>query len=131
MLKTYSFDVFDTCLTRTFLRPTDLFFALGQKIAKDNGFEVMYSWGSQFAAHRIYAERDARKKSSKHDVSHEEIYTQFKWLNQFGLNPDLIRAEEMDFECRCFKPIKRMRERIESLRKDGHEQGVIAGMYLH
>ncbi len=61
--KVVSFDIFDTLLIRKFVRPTDLFEYIEQHLSF-----------SGFAQARIDAEKQARKKSTKEEITLAEIY---------------------------------------------------------
>jgi len=69
----YSFDVFDTLITRKYADPRDPIRVASQKVAE----EYNLSWEEIFHL-RIYAEVRTRDFSSKEDISFDEIYKTLK-----------------------------------------------------
>ena len=62
MSKIYSFDVFDTCITRTYTRPDDVFYEIADRFLKNNcpnGYDnntIVF-----FLKLRRFAEKNARR----------------------------------------------------------------------
>ena len=73
----YSFDVFDTCLTRIYARPTDLFYDLAPTILSKcckNGFDEVSI--SNFVRLRQQSERRTRNinRLKQEDINLRQIY---------------------------------------------------------
>jgi hypothetical protein len=99
MEKIYSFDVFDTCLVRTFANPADLFYhlvertlclshgtcALDQKFGRE---EI-----SELAKARVAAEKLAHTLKTREDVSLADIYLQLSELSNWVISVDDMLRE--------------------------------------
>jgi predicted HAD superfamily hydrolase len=130
--RTYSFDVFDTCVTRTYAHPRDLFYELGLRLAPAHlTRKQRHSFAAQFQRLRIRAEKKAHRLARpRHTVTINEIYTHFSKPNSItGGIQDLIGAE-LDLERESLYPIPAMVSHIESLRQAGNRIVFISDMYL-
>ncbi|MEP7352975.1 MAG: hypothetical protein ABI824_07055 [Acidobacteriota bacterium] len=93
-----SLDIFDTTVWRTFPTPSDLFYALGQKLLNKGTFYSSASAAS-FVTERVEAERQSREQWGQNgEVTLAEIYRCFPrgYLRQ-GTIDDMI-AEELALE---------------------------------
>ena len=71
----YSFDVFDTCLTRTYAHPTDLFYDLALLMLVEKNQFYCQSDVNKLAKFRIISEKKARKiAEEKAKFLEEEIF---------------------------------------------------------
>ena len=121
----YSFDIFDTCITRTFFRPSDLFYQLFKDLNPNFTPEDIYD----LVRLRIKAESEARSLSDKEDITLQAIYDRLD-LSSYGLEPHNVQQAELDLELRSLRPIKAIQSKIESLRQKGHKIIFISDMYL-
>ena len=109
-----SFDVFDTCLTRTFAYPVDLFFELGE-ISARNGWIVQMP--REFMAKRIAAENAARRLSASREIVLADIYRLL--VSELKLDTGVaakIQKMELELEELSLQPILEMRHRIAQAR---------------
>ena len=118
-----SFDIFDTLIKRNIKRPTDVFELI----------EIIYNNSSEnkinFKNNRILAERKARLKSSKEDVTLNEIYDNFTELydkNQLEKLKELEKKVEISI-CVANKDIVKAFNYAKKLNKDII---IISDMYL-
>ena len=127
----YSFDVFDTCLARRYIRPTDLFHVLAERMAvrsRSVGFgeeEVR-----ELAADRIRAEQAARAQHVDEDILIDDIYRSFTSLSRWGIDAAEMQLAEIDLELESVRPIRETQRRIERLRSHGHRLIFMSDMYL-
>ena len=118
----HSFDVFDTALVRTFARPSDLFAELGR------------TWDpaspKRWMRRRVEAERVARRRSPREEVTLEEIYDRLapamNWND--GQKREAIVAE-LELEKDSLRPVPEIRERIARLHRQGQPVVFISDTY--
>lgn len=96
--KIYSFDVFDTCLTRAVARPSDIFYFLNRN--GDGSIREPASSMPLTANIRLRAEQSAREKIIGEDLSLDEIYRALPGVDPFGSNPANMLRRELDLEKR-------------------------------
>lgn len=125
MIKIYSFDIFDTCITRTFFRPTDLFYQLFKNLNPNFTPEDIYD----LVRLRIKAESEARSLSQKEDITLQDIYDRLD-IAYYDLEPQTVKQTELDLEFQSLRPIREIQIKIESLRHQGHRIIFISDMYL-
>ncbi|NNC93597.1 MAG: hypothetical protein HKN80_14025 [Acidimicrobiia bacterium] len=128
----HSFDVFDTCLVRVFLRPTDLFYELANRMLDEvrgpDGFGAEEI--SELARARIEAESRAEKAATSQDVTLAEIYDRFHDLAGWDIDPDRMLHREIELEIESVRPVSVIKQRIEQLRADGGRIVFASDMYL-
>lgn len=113
----YSFDVFDTVLTRKVATPRDVFYAF----LNESQIEL-----------RLQAERDARKISIYKDVTLEEIWT-FACMNfpdAFPFEVSSYVDTEMKAEWDCVYGVPEILDKIDEVRKAGYKILYVSDMYL-
>ena len=128
----YSFDVFDTCITRTYAHPRDLFYELGLRQAPMGLTEKeRQRFAARFQSLRIRAEKKAHRCARpRQAVTIEEIYGYFSMPNGRSVEiSELIRAE-IELERESIYPIPAMVSHIDNLRRAGHRIIFISDMYL-
>jgi predicted HAD superfamily hydrolase len=124
----YSFDVFDTVLTRTWANPTDLFWELGNQLRQCNLISVS---SETFQQYRIEAESRARKISENGEVLLHNIYAQMKSsLSWTEVNVQEAMELEIALEKGSLQVIPIMQEHIQKLRFEGNQISFISDMYL-
>ena len=125
----YSFDVFDTCLTRNFAAPSDLFLELGHRILLKmpdllQRFDAEALWAA-----RMEAEQCARRASPHEEVTLSEIWRVFaQRVGWEGLTLHL--SLELELENNCLRPIPTTLREIEILRMAGYRILFISDIYL-
>jgi predicted HAD superfamily hydrolase len=129
----YSFDVFDTCLTRTYSYPTDLFYDLAPVFLKQY---CLYGYDDNsiklFVSARKRAERQIRNinKQTREDITLIDIYKHLQTLLPWNFDIDEAINLEMDLEKRSLKPILPIKALIDNLRAKQHRIIFISDMYL-
>lgn len=127
--KTYecvSFDVFDTVLVRSYLKPVDVFYQV-ERLLAIRGYD-----SNGFSNARISAELEARRgKHFKSEVSLDQIYEyliqDLAYSSEFA---NEAKSIELDVERLCLGPIVGMREAISSLRALGKKIVFTSDIYL-
>lgn len=125
----YSFDVFDTCIVRTWARPTDLFYFLAETLLSATGQPYGREEVGELAALRVAAEKQAHRKTAKQDINLEDIYSELE-LTGWGFAKDEMREAEIRLELEAMRPVVPIRSRIEALRAAGERVVFISDMYL-
>lgn len=129
----HSFDIFDTCLTRRYAEPRDLFFDLGRTFLKHYapyGYDQQSIW--LFARLRRLAERQARfmHKNELEDITLSHIYRQLLELLPWNFDLDNAMRLEMALEQSSLKAVLPIKRHIEQLRQQDHRIVFISDMYL-
>ncbi|WP_431634132.1 hypothetical protein ACQVBX_11090 [Dyella sp. KULCS107] len=128
----YSFDVFDTCVSRVYAHPRDLFYDLGLRMAPpDLSARERSKFAARFQSRRIRAEKKAHRRAlPRRTVTIEEIYGHFSLPKGIAATTeDLIRAE-LDLECESIYAVPAVISHLDDLRKAGHRIIFISDMYL-
>lgn len=129
----YSFDIFDTCLTRHHATPRDLFFDLAHIFLNQY---TAYGYDQQsirtFARLRRLSERQARfiNKKNLEDINLNHIYRQFRELSPWSFDLDEAMNFEMELEKSSLHAVLPIKVHIEQLRQHGHRVIFISDMYL-
>jgi predicted HAD superfamily hydrolase len=129
----YSFDIFDTCLTRHYAAPRDLFFDLADDFLKLN---APYGYDQQsirlFARLRRLAERQTRflHKGEREDITLQHIYRQLAELLPWRFDLDDAMHLELALEQSSLRAVLPIKRHIEQLRQQGHRIIFISDMYL-
>lgn len=125
----YSFDVFDTCLTRVSSLPASVFYIMAQTIKKSrSGREEVF----EFVNERMRAEQEARKHTipgQKEDVTLEEIYAAFRLVVP-GFTKEALIQLELETEASVLRPIHSTAERIATARRNGQRVIFVSDIYL-
>ena len=136
-LQTFSFDVFDTCVTRHYARPVDIFEPLFAQLLSEAGCldyqRSVYPsvTANALARQRMVAERTAHRQTTREEITLADIYQVLApQLATFGLDAPRAMQAEVDIELAALSPILCTRLRIDRLRKQGHQIIFISDMYL-
>lgn len=130
MKKVFSFDIYDTCITRIFAYPTDLFLELAHRVLQKKG-NVTDSSVHTLANFRIQVEKRARlAHKPREDIKIDKIYEQFTELAQWGIKPQDMLEQELLLERQSTYPILEIKRRIEELRRQNRRIIFISDMYL-
>jgi|GEM_PF-1331859 len=130
--KVHSFDVFDTCISRTYEKPTDLFFHLGSLIAPTFAKkEAVDDFSNLFMHARVLAEKKAykmhgRKKSCKM----YEIYSLLELPPYCAYSKKKIMDLEKKLEYEASYSIEKTKSIISNLRKEKKRIVFVSDMYL-
>ncbi len=125
----YSFDVFDTCLTRVYANPETIFYFLALEVlrTKEHDSKELIS---EFTRLRIQAEDRARKFSHQEDISLNKIYEHFHELKAWDINPEKVMSAEIQIELASIRPIATIKQQILKLKQEGKRILFISDMYL-
>jgi predicted HAD superfamily hydrolase len=128
-MQVYSFDVFDTVLTRIFARPEDVFRFVQKTVQTREQLPEVLRW--DFVSARIWTEFKCRRLNTFDDIPLCKIYELLGC--DFGLsNSDLLwlMEQELQVEQKSIVPIKAMVNRINQLRSAGNQILFLSDMYL-
>lgn len=128
----YSFDVFDTCISRTIDTPRNLFFVLGEKLlSNDIPQTKKVKIARDFVRARIDAEKRAnRKKGRKKSAHFNEIYKNLKIPNEIHISAESIAKMELELEWNLSYAIKKTLDEVNQARKLKKKILFISDMYL-
>lgn len=125
MHKCFSFDIFDTCLTRSCGSGDNVMFLLARKVLREKNDSLL----KEFVKRRKDAEFSAMKHLNKEAVNINEIYEYFDTLFFSNIPKNEILTLEIEIEKTSFLPIKKTLQIIEKCRKKGKVL-FISDMYL-
>lgn len=129
-LKVYSFDVFDTVVTRITAHPRAVFLLI-QKELRNSGASLPACLCEHFYSQRLEAERTARKLSGTEDVTIEAIYDVIR--KKFGLSAECVQemiSLEIRVEFSAISAIPHAARMISDLRDSGARIIFVSDMYL-
>ncbi|WP_315786683.1 hypothetical protein [Fischerella sp. JS2] len=124
----YSFDVFDTSITRIWAKPTDLFWELGDQLRQENLIQISpESWSHL----RMEAERIVRETGPVYEVKLDEIYEHIaRSLNWSTDEVERAKQKEIEIELLSLRPVPTIQKRIQSLYQANERVIYISDMYL-
>ena len=126
MKKTYSFDIFDTCLVRKCGCPDNLFRLLADRALG----EVDLSYLKELVNSRLNAEKMARKELGKEDVTLDDIYRHLCLESFPNLTIPILKQLELDVESENLSPVRHVLDLIRDYRKKSGRILFISDMYL-
>jgi FMN phosphatase YigB (HAD superfamily) len=128
MTTVYSFDVYDTCLVRTFARPEDLFIELARSLLPPTATPEAVA---HMARQPEQAAPAPRAAAAREDITLADIYRHFApALAEWGLDDSRAMTTEINLEIACVRPIRAMQQRLDHLRQQGRRIIFISDMYL-
>lgn len=123
----YSFDVFDTCLSRTCGEAENVFNLLAKRILGETASDIDIL---DFRHIRCDGELRARKLSKYEEITFDEIYSQCDFSGMTDIPNVLIQKIELQIEESVLNPIYDTLDHINALRKKGIKVAFISDMYL-
>lgn len=132
-MEVYSFDVFDTCLTRIYVHPTDLFYDVAPIFLKQF---CQYGFDENSIRFFVYARKRAEKEirylnsNKKEDINLISIYQQLKTILPWHFNLEEAMQIEMLCEQKSLAPVFLVKKLIDNLRKKQNRIIFISDMYL-
>lgn len=117
-IKYYSFDMFDTLITRLTNKPTDLFSIIEEKYNIEN-----------FKKKRIEAERIARINSKYEDITIDNIYDELKIIDS-SINIGEVEKIEKELEIKMCVINKKFINTYYNLKESNKKIIIITDMYL-
>lgn len=133
-IKVHSFDVFDTCITRMYANPRDIFYVLGSRIfgsvskEKDRSKFAKKFYKARVLAEKIVNLRARWNRSQKTDIV--SIYEIFQYLCKTGMSTQDLVTAELALECECIYPIPYILSKIDGIRASGGRIAFISDMYI-
>ena len=128
MKKIYSFDVFDTLLTRCYSEPVDLFHSMAHELIRRN---IIKMPPRDWVQLRVSSELEARSTATTQEITLSEIYQLICLKLKLSEN---LRQEmeqmEIELELSSLAGILPHVNKVKSLRDDGHQVIFISDMYL-
>jgi len=111
VLNIFSYDIYDTLLTRIFFHPEDLFVFMDRKLK----LEGIIDPSMDFKSIRLKSEEDARTKSLKEETTLDEIYSQIQKMTAMS-DQTLEKIFEFELEMENFstRPIAYSRDLVDS-----------------
>lgn len=127
-IEIYSFDIFDTLITRPFMRPVDVFVTVGKTLVSRGYFKID---PQVYRDARERAERRARTASRpRDDCRWNEVFLQFLELSSWGVSADEAMEVEMEAERFYCSPIAENVGRVRGLLEGGAKVLFLSDMYL-
>lgn len=112
----HSFAVFDTCLIRAYVRPTDLFFVLAARVLPaPSSREDMH----EFVRLRLEAQRQAQSQLKVEAAGLGLVYERFPRDNPWRLDPDELLSSEQDLVMGQVAPAPEILARVRGLVRRG------------
>lgn len=124
-----SFDVFDTCLSRRVVVPTDLFREMAPAIADVRGVEVDDAFVEELIWARIRGEGLSRERSAHEDVELSQIWKETCRLLGWPCLPAFAEAE-LEVERDCLYPIGETLRDVRAARSRGDRVIFISDTYF-
>lgn len=123
-----SFDVFDTCLTRIWAKPTDLFLMVGHQLRKK---ALISATPEEWKNQRIKAESAARQETDAQEISLKQIY---EFLGEYiGWSDDdagQAMEREIGAEKASVRAVPQTKKMVADIRKGGGRIIYVSDMYL-
>ena len=129
-MKIASYDIFDTCITRSAYVPTELFKKVGARIAGLEREGELSSFAENFPSWRIESERRVRRRAGAREVTLSEIWDELRRMA--GSRAGMIEGErlEMEAEMDSLGPILAIVRDVESKRSQGQRIIFVSDIYL-
>ena len=130
----FSFDVFDTCITRMHAYPRDLFYDLGLRLVPISAPEsARQRFARRFQRARIRAEKVANWRVRLAGGEHSDIfgiYRHIRWLMRLEQSLEELVGAELALEEESLYPVDETVAHIRQLREQGHRIIFISDMYI-
>ena len=126
----YSFDVFDTCITRPYMAPTDLFRTLARRVLLHAGQTPSPERIDGLQRARIKAESQFRRRHPElEDISLDQIYQSLAEFVAPELDLVAMQSMEIDLEIDCCVPVAAALDKVRRCRDHG-KVVFVSDMYL-
>ncbi len=131
MTKIFSFDIFDTLITRKTATPAGIFLVMQYHLRNTRCSQFPVNLTEDFYRIRIDAENTAREECNDEETSFDEIYNKIQF--RFNLTPsqlDFLKKLEIDTELENTIGIKNTISKVLELLDSGEKVILISDMYL-
>jgi len=126
-MKLMTFDIWDTCLTRSVAEPRHVFFEVAQRVAGGSSYDDPAV--AELAAVRIRAEESARQRAPKRECNFGGIVAVMRERIGDEL-ADAFAEKELEVEARLVRPVEAMRTEVAAARTRGLQLAFLSDMYL-
>lgn len=128
----YSYDIFDTCISRLYAYPRDLFLDLGYRLSPaDLPEHRRLRAARDFQRRRVLAEKIAYLRSGeRRTATIDDVYRNFRTPAWLGLGVEAIKQLELDLEREAIYGIPSIAREIDSLLSRGSRVVFMSDMYL-
>ena len=126
--KTYSFDVFDTVITRIWAKPNDLFWEVARQLRAENLISISPEAWSKL---RLESQMLAHRTSDNDAVTLKRIYDFL--ASSLGWSPsetEIAKQKEILVELSSLRVVPETQRRIVALHQQNHRVIYISDMYL-
>lgn len=131
-MNNYSFDIFDTLISRKFANDKGVLVALREKLKDIDNLEFPDYFIDEFVSLRLRAQKVAHERSSYSEITLEEIYTalgsDFSQISAEHL--ELLQELEESIEIANCYPIPQNVSEVMNIVDSGHKVFLISDMYL-
>lgn len=134
----YSFDVFDTLISRKGLHPYSIFYAVQQKMKRHGGFPDDFverypklRHSAEMNVREYYIKTTDVRQSAKVEITMDEIFVRLK--DVYGISveqAELIKEWEIEEEINAVVPIKEQIDLVKEYLEAGNTVVLISDMYL-
>ena len=123
-----SFDIFETLVVRPFAPPNKVFPLVATMAERDHNLSLD---PLTFEMGRVSAEKNARKKTGKPEITIEDIYAEFQSILKLSKEDiQILISCEIKLEIELSRPIGSGRALLEKARLEGSRIVFISDMYL-
>lgn len=126
-----TFDVFDTCLVRTYLEPDDLIYDCAERILRAAAGRVPSREDvAELAERRLSAHGRLLHVTDRDEVRLDEVYASMGDLSRWGVTAATMCETELALERSCSRPVASMAAAVARARARGHRIVFISDMWL-
>lgn len=122
----YTFDIFDTCLSRLCGDPRNLFVLMAYEVIGPSCTETQ---ANDFRYVRVSGEKEASRKYASNTTIYN-IYDECDFSAYTSLTRDTLISIEMELEKKQLQPIKETLDKIDNIHSKGDRVIYISDMYL-
>lgn len=127
----YSFDIYDTSITRIYNKPETLFYDVAESFIKSIKQPLSTEIVAEIVHIRNESERKARKSSSKEDITLENIYESLSLPKYIHGKKELLYKIELKYEFYSTRVVVPILCKINKLRSEKCKIIFVSDMYLH
>lgn len=134
----YSFDIFDTLISRKVLDPIGVFYQVQEKIVDHGGFSLEFERNypsirhySEFSLREYYHKTVEMRNSDHVEITLDEIFEKMSAI--YGISADqaaLLKQWELDAELENVIPLRKQIDLVKQLVSEGEKVILISDMYL-
>ena len=134
----YSFDIFDTLISRKVLDPIGIFYGVKERMMREGGFPFVLTQNypsirhtAEFNVREYYNKTKDLRMSEKVEIHFDEIFDRIRQVYPLDDNQlELIKKWELELEYDNSIPLMPQIEKVKELVEAGEEVVLISDMYL-